>query len=140
MERLIKYCNDKRYNVIYIFEEVASGLNDKLRELIKMFRRLNEINLIVIEYLDRLAGFEYNYLKEFAKLFNVDIEIVEQNKKLEHNEEMVQDLVSVVTCFSARLYGSRGDRRIKYDIQKSIQELEKERSANSENNNESHTD
>ena len=29
-----------------------------------MFRRLNEINLIVIEYLDRLARFGYNYLKE----------------------------------------------------------------------------
>jgi predicted site-specific integrase-resolvase len=46
-----------------------------------MFRRLNEINLIVIEYPDRLARFGYNYLKEFAKLFNVDIEIVERNKE-----------------------------------------------------------
>ena len=88
-ERLIKYCNDKQYNVIYIFEEVANGLrNDRHKELIKMFRRLNEVNLIVIEYPDRLAGFGYNYLKEFAKSFNVDIEIVEQNKELEHNEEV----------------------------------------------------
>lgn len=30
--------------------------------------------------------------------------------KMDTNEEMVQDLVSVVTCFSARLYGSRGGR------------------------------
>jgi predicted site-specific integrase-resolvase len=53
---------------------------------------------------------------------------------------MLQDLVSVVTCFSARLYGSRGGRKVKDDIQKSIQELEKERSENSKNNHESHTD
>ena len=139
-ERLIKYCNDKQYNIVQIFEEVASGLNDKRRELVKMFRRLNEVNLIVIEYPDRLARFGYNYLKEFAKSFNVDIEVVEQNKELEPNEEMVQDLVSVVTCFSAKLYGSRGGRKVKEDIQKSIQELEKERSTNSENNHESHTD
>ena len=139
-ERLIKYCNDKQYNIVQIFEEVASGLNDKRRELVKMFRRLNEVNLIVIEYPDRLARFGYNYLKEFAKSFNVDIEIVEQNKESESNEEMVQDLVSVVTCLSAKLYGSRGGRKVKEDIQKSIQELEKERSANSEDNHESHTD
>jgi len=139
-ERLIKYCNDKQYNIVQIFEEVASGLNDKRRELVKMFRRLNEVNLIVIEYPDRLAIFGYNYLKEFAKSFNVDIEVVEQNKELEPNEEMVQDLVSVVTCFSAKLYGSRGGRKVKEDIQKSIQELEKERSTNSEDNHASHTD
>ena len=139
-ERLIKYCNDKQYNIVQIFEEVASGLNDKRRELVKMFRRLNEVNLIVIEYPDRLARFGYNYLKEFAKSFNVDIEVVEQNKELEPNEEMVQDLVSVVTCFSAKLYGSRGGRKVKEDIQKSIQELEKERSTNSEDNHASHTD
>jgi predicted site-specific integrase-resolvase len=53
---------------------------------------------------------------------------------------MVQDLVSVVTCFGARLYGSHGGRKVKEDIQKSIQELEKGRSKNTENNHESHTD
>jgi putative resolvase len=40
-ERLIQYCNERQYNIIHIFEEVASGLNDKRRELIKMFRRLS---------------------------------------------------------------------------------------------------
>mgnify|MGYP002352702491 FL=1 len=38
-ERLVQYCNDKQYNIIQIFEEVASGLNDKRKELLKMLRR-----------------------------------------------------------------------------------------------------
>ena len=136
-DRLIKYCNDKQYNVVNIYEEVASGLNDSRRELTKMFRRLDEVNSIVVEYSDRLARFGYSYLKEFAKSFNVEIEAIEQTKKLEPNEEMVNDLVSIVTCFSARLYGARGGRKAKKDIEKVIQELEQERSGNSENNNES---
>ncbi|WP_204377974.1 hypothetical protein [Clostridium ljungdahlii] len=40
---------------------------------------------------------------------------------------MVNDLISIVTCFSARLYGARGGRKVKKDIQKSIKEIEKER-------------
>jgi excisionase family DNA binding protein len=138
-ERLIQYCNDKQYNIVHIFEEVASGLNDKRRELIKMFRRLNEVNFIVIEYPDRLARFGYNYLQEFCKSLSVNIEAVQQNEKLEPNEEMVNDLISIVTCFSARLYGSRGGRKVKKDIQKSIKEIENERGENSEDNNESNS-
>ena len=71
---------------------------------------INKILKIVVEYSDRLARFGYTY-------FN--------------------DLISIVTCFSARLYGARGGRKAKKDIEKVIQELERERSENSENNNES---
>ena len=133
-ERLVKYCNEKQYNVIHIYEEVASGINDNRRELIKMLRELAEVDSIVIEYTDRLAGFGFNYLKEFTRSCNVEIETVAQKDKLEPNEEMVKDLISVLTCFSARLYGSRGGKKLKKDIEKSLQQLEEERCVNRENN------
>lgn len=139
-ERLIEYCKSHNYNVAEVFKEVASGLNDKRRELTKMLKRLKEVNKIIIEYPDRLARFGYNYLKEFCDALDVSIEAVQQNEQLEPNEEMVNDLVSLVTCFSARLYGSRGGRKIKKDIENSIKELEKERGEDSENNNEGSTD
>jgi excisionase family DNA binding protein len=132
-ERLIEYCKERGYNIVNIFEEVASGLNDNRRELIKMFRKLHEVDSIVVEYPDRLARFGFNYLKEFSKDNGVEIEAVEQKEKLEHNEEMVKDLISVVTCFSARLYGARGGKKLK----KVIAELETERGENSEINNKS---
>jgi predicted site-specific integrase-resolvase len=137
-DRIILYCNEKRYNIVQIFAETASGLNDNRRELKKMLERLSEVNLIIIEYPDRLARFGYNFLKEFAKSFNVDIETVEQNKKLGPNEEMVNDLISIVTSFSARLYGKSGGRKIKQDIKKSIKELDAEGGRNCETYNESH--
>ena len=133
-ERLVKYCNEKQYNIVEVFEEVASGINDNRRELIKMFRRLDEIKYIVIEYDDRLARFGYNYLKEYAKSFNVEVEVVEHNEKKDVNEEMVNDLITIITCFSAKIYGSRGGRKIQKAIQKSIQEIKDERDENSENN------
>jgi predicted site-specific integrase-resolvase len=47
---------------------------------------------------------------------------------------MVQDLVSIITCFSAKIYGARGGKKVK----KTLEELEKERQEeHSENNYES---
>ena len=133
-ERLVKYCNEKQYNIFEVFEEVASGINDNRRQLIKMFRRLDEIKYIVIEYDDRLARFGYNYLKEYAKSYNVEVAVVEHTEKKDVNEEMVNDLISIITCFSAKIYGSRGGKKIQKAIQKSIQEIKDERDENSENN------
>ena len=133
-ERLVKYCNEKQYNIVEVFEEVASGISDNRRQLIKMFRLLDEVKYIVIEYDDRLARFGYNYLKEYAKSFNVDVEVIEHNQKKDVNEEMVNDLISIITCSSAKLYGSEGGKKIQKAIQKSIQEIKDERDENSENN------
>ena len=133
-ERLVKYCNEKQYNIVEVFEEVASGINDNRRQLIKMFRRLDEIKYIVIEYDDRLARFGYNYLKEYAKSYNVEVEVVEHNEKKDVNEEMVNDLISIITCYIAKLYGSEEGKTIQKAIQKSIQEIKDERDENSENN------
>ena len=136
-ERLLQYCQDKHYTVVAIYEEVASGLNDHRRELTKMFRNLNEADVIVVEYEDRLARFGYSYLKEFAASFNVEIEAVEKVGKLQPNEEMVNDLVSIVTCFSARLYGAKGGRKLKQTLVQTIETLEQERGEPDEDNNES---
>ena len=136
-ERLIQYCQDKGYKVVTVYEEVASGLNDHRRELTKMFRNLSEADFIVVEDEDRLARFGYSYLKEFAASFNVAIEAVEKVGKLQPNEEMVNDLVSIVTCFSARLYGARGGRKIKQTLVQTLEVLEQERGESDENDNES---
>jgi len=136
-ERLIRYCNDNYYNVVTVYEEVASGLNDHRRELTKLFRNLSDCDVIVVESEDRLARFGYSYLKEFAASFNVEIEAIENVSKLQPNEEMVNDLVSIVTCFSARLYGARGGRKLKQTIVQTLETLELERGESVENDDES---
>ena len=139
-ERLIHYCQDKHYPVVAIYEEVASGINDHRPELTKMFRNLNEADIIVVEYEDRLARFGYSYLQEFARSFNVEIQAVEQDEPLQANEEMINDLVSLVTCFSARSYGARGRRKLKQTIVQTLETLEQERGEPDEDNDESDSD
>ena len=50
---------------------------------------------------------------------------------------MVNNLVSIVTCFSARLYGARGGRKLKQTIVQALETLEQERGESNENNDES---
>ena len=87
-----------------------------------------------------MTRFGYSYLKEFAEAFNVEIDSVEQGVKLQPNEEMVNDLVSIVTCFSARLYGARGGRKLKQTIVQTLEKLEQDRGEPDENDHESNLD
>lgn len=105
---------------------------------IKCYRTVGGHRRFKIEEIEKFLGEEtesnnFNYLKECAKNSGAQIEALEEKKKLEQNEEMVKDLIRIVTCFSARLYGARGGKRIK----KVIAELETERSENNESNNKS---
>jgi len=64
----------------------------------------------VVEYKDRLARYGYKFLIRFFKGLGCEIEYVEETATKDDNEELVQDVLSLFTCFSARLYGKRGGR------------------------------
>lgn len=123
-ERLLSYCFDQGYQVVEVFSETASGINENRKELTHMMKRLTEVEKIIIEYPDRLAQFGYNYLKMHCQQLGVKIETIENNEQKEPNQEMIEDLITIITSFSARLYGARGGRRVK----QCLLELEKERS------------
>lgn len=120
--RLLEYCVGKGYKVEAIFEEVASGINEKRRELHKMLSNLKGVNKIVVEYPDRLARFGFLYLEHLTKNSNVQIEVMEANQEKDTNEEMVEDLISIITSFSARIYGARGGRKVKKTLDQLAQE------------------
>lgn len=84
---------------------------------------LNEIDTIYITHKDRFIRFGYSWFERFLSKFNVKI-IVVNNEDLSPQEELVQDIVSILHVFSCRIYGMRkykkkieGDE----DIAKSLQ-------------------
>lgn len=119
-DRLISYCNAKGYRVNKVVVEIGSGLNDSRPKLEKLLVD-SSINLIVVEHSDRLARFGLNYIEKLLIMQGRKIEIVNppQNEK----EDLIQDFVSIITSFTARLYGQRRNKR---RTEKLIKELEKE--------------
>lgn len=108
-ERLISYCNAKGYRVSKIVTEVGSGLNDERKKLESILLD-KSINLIVVEHKDRLARFGLNYIQKLLELDNRKIEII--NPQSNDKDDLMQDFVSIITSFVARLYGIRRSKRI----------------------------
>ena len=65
-----------------------------------------EIKEIVIAHKDRLVRFGYEWFDAFCRSHGTEI-IVMNAQSLSPEEEMVKDLLSIVHCFSSRLYGLR---------------------------------
>jgi predicted site-specific integrase-resolvase len=117
-ERLINYCNAKGYKVSKIVTEIGSGLNDNRKKLEKILLD-KSINLIVVEHKDRLARFGLNYIQKLLELDNRKIEIV--NVQNDDEADLMEDFVSIITSFTARLYGKRRSKRITEKIIKDLQ-------------------
>jgi len=112
-QRLIEYCKKHGLVVDKVIEDVASGINERRKGLKKLMRlaREGKISAIIVEYKDRLTRFGFEYLKEFFDNYGVDIIVVNSEEK-SPQEELVEDLIAIVSSFAARLYGKRGARKI----------------------------
>ena len=110
-QRLIEHAQDKQYTY-EIIEELSSGINEKRKGLHKLVRLIFEgrVERILIEYKDRLARFGYEYLWLICKYSGVEIEIINDREK-KYEEELAEDIMKILTCYSARYYGARGGRK-----------------------------
>lgn len=113
-KRLQDFCAAKGWIVKEVIEEVGSGLNDDRKKLSNVFLN-KKVTKVVVEHKDRLTRFGFNYLK---KLWNVEIIVI--NEVEEDEKDLMQDFVSLVTSFCARLYGKR---RTKRNTEKLIKDL-----------------
>ena len=113
--RVLEYCAKNKYEVLYILDEVGSGLNDNRKKFHNLLDLITErkINKIVVEHKDRLTRFNFEIIKKLAKGFNVDIEVIDIELNKTFEEELVSDIVSLMASFSARLYGKRSSRNRK---------------------------
>ena len=99
--------------------EFGSGLNDKRPKLEKLL--LDEtITKIVVEHKDRLTRFGFNYIEKLLSRSGIELEVV--NNVEGEKEDLIRDFVSVITSFSARIYGQRRSKR---KTERLIAELEK---------------
>jgi excisionase family DNA binding protein len=108
-QRLEEYCLARGYEVVATIAEQGSGLNERRKGLARLFKMAREgkMDLVVVEFKDRLARFGFTYIERYLNAFGVKVEVIngEQPKSLQ--EELVQDMLSILTVFSAKLYGSR---------------------------------
>ena len=116
-QRLLDYCAAKGYRVSKVVCEIGSGLNDNRKKLESLLVD-KSITKIVIEHSDRFSRFGMNCIKKLLELDGRSIEII--NTHDNDRDDLMQDFVSIITSFTARLYGQRRSKR---NTEKLIKEL-----------------
>jgi len=107
--RVLTYCAKHKYHVVKSFDEVGSGMSDTRPKLKQLFKLVYEkqIDKIVIEHKDRLTRFNFNFLNQFFASYNVEIEWVDDVLTKSFENEIVEDMLSLMSSFSNKIYGKR---------------------------------
>jgi predicted site-specific integrase-resolvase len=117
-QRCLNFCAARGLIVSEAVVEIGSGLNDKREKLRKIFAD-QTVKTIVVEHKDRLARFGTTMLEDLLKLQNREILYI--NEAEDSENDLMQDFVSIITSFCARIYGQR---RCKRKTEKIIEELQ----------------
>ncbi|MBP1357050.1 MAG: IS607 family transposase, partial [Sulfolobus sp.] len=130
VERLREYAKIKGYEIVDVITDISSGLNTKRKGLQKLFEHVTskEINTVLITNKDRLTRFGYEYLEYFLSKYNVKIEVTEGEEQKDLREELIEDLMSIITSFAGKLYGMRSKKKEKIiaEVKRVIEENERE--------------
>ena len=107
-ERLTQYAIARGYRIYRVVKEVGSGVNDSRKQLLKLLTD-DGYSKIVVDHRDRLTRFGFNYIDTLRRQHGKCIEVV--NEASNDRDDLMQDFVSIITSFCARLYGLRLSRR-----------------------------
>lgn len=107
-ERLKDYSIARGYKIYKIVKEIGSGLNDNRKQLGQILVDPN-YNILVVEHKERLARFGTNYIELLLKELDKELEIVNQSE--DKQDELMEDLIAIITSFCSRIYGLRRSKR-----------------------------
>lgn len=94
-----------------IITDIGSGINYNnkgLNQLIDLVTN-SQVERIVVLYKDRLVRFGFELIENICNKYNTEIEIIDNTPKT-NEQELVEDMVQIITFFSARLQGKRANK------------------------------
>jgi len=109
-----------------VVKDVASGLKEDrrgLKKLIDLARR-RQIDAIIVTHKDRLTRFGLTYLEELLKAYGVRVIVAFQEEPKDYMQELVEDLIEVVTSFTEKIYGKHSHkyRKVVETIEQAIKD------------------
>lgn len=120
-QRLSEYCAKKKILVSHIIKDVGSGMNDNRSGFVKLTNLIigGKVNMLVVEHKDRLTRFQFNFIKKMFESYGCKVVVVE-GEDVSSEEELCQDIISLVASFSGKYYGRRSAERRKKNSENKI--------------------
>ncbi len=110
------YCKQHSIKVDEWMSDIGSGLNYKRKQFNRLMEliELGQVRRLIIAHRDRLVRFGYEYFEAFCERHHTEIVVI-NGENLSPEQELVRDLMAIVTVFSARLPGLRSYRKVLKD-------------------------
>ena len=111
LERQVEYLRQR--GVREVVTDIGSGLNEKRRGFLRLLDRVlhNEVDKVVVLYEDRLTRFGFDTLKKVFEAHGTTIEVLNQADVKPPQQELVEDLITIISRFSGKLYGMRSHKQ-----------------------------
>ena len=116
IKALETYCQQQDIRVDEWLSDIGSGLNYKRKQFNRLMEmiELGQVRRLIIAHRDRLVRFGYEYFEAFCERHHTEIVTI-NGENLSPEQELVRDLIAIVTVFSARLHGLSSYRKVLKD-------------------------
>ncbi len=116
IKALESYCKSQAIMVDEWLSDVGSGLNYKRKQFTRLMEmiELGQVRRLIIAHRDRLVRFGYEYFEGFCERHHTELVVI-NGEAMSPEQELVQDLLAIVTVFSARLHGLHSYRKVLKD-------------------------
>lgn len=114
-KRLTHYCQAQGWHELEVITDLGSGMNCNKKGLLRLLRAIltGEITRLVLVTKDRLLRFGADLLLNLCALSGVEVVILDEAETHTIEQQLVADLISIMTVFTSRLYGSRSRKNLK---------------------------
>lgn len=117
IELLKQFCFTNGYTISGIYADIASGISfDKRKDFFKMLDEIinNKVERVVITYKDRLSRVGFDLFFHLFKKYNCEIVVMSEvgSEKLD-SQEIFEGIVSLLHCYSIKLYSKRKVQKMK---------------------------
>ena len=102
----------RRRGVQEVITDIGSGLNEERKGFLRLLDRVlhNEVDKVVILYEDRLTRFGFDTLQKVFESHGTSIEVLNQVKMKSPQQELIEDLITIISHFSGKMYGLRSHK------------------------------
>jgi len=107
---LIKSYAEERGWRVEILKDVGSGLKENRKNFQKLLRMVmnREVSKVIVACPDRLTRFGFKTLEEFFRSYGTEIVLINQEETPQ--EELIEDLITIISHFAGKLYGMRSHK------------------------------
>lgn len=108
-----EYCKENKIERVEIIKDIGSGINYKKKGLKKLINEIVEgkVGKLVVSFRDRLLRFGNEILLQICSLLNVEVVVLNDKENKNFEEQLVEDVLTILTVFCSKVYGKRSHRK-----------------------------